>query len=278
MLVIASGTAPRLRILSLGAGLQSTTLALMAAHGEIGPMPDCAIFADTQWEPSAVYDHLAWLQSGNVLPFPIHRVTAGSVRAAVVEKAAGREGRFAAVPFFTSGGGLGRRQCTREFKLEPITRKLRELLGVGKGRRVQAGVSVEVWIGISTDEVVRMRPARQPWQANRWPLIERRMSRWDCRRWLERHGYPIPPKSSCIGCPFHSNALWREMRDRAPDEWNDAIEVDRLIRAGGTQRGMRQQQYMHADRVPLDEVDLSTAADRGQIDLFMNECEGLCGT
>jgi hypothetical protein len=44
-----------IRILSLGAGVQSTTLALMAAHGEIGPMPDCAIFADTQWEPRRVY-------------------------------------------------------------------------------------------------------------------------------------------------------------------------------------------------------------------------------
>lgn len=41
----------RLRALSLGAGVQSTTMALMAAHGEIGPMPDCAIFADTGWEP-----------------------------------------------------------------------------------------------------------------------------------------------------------------------------------------------------------------------------------
>ncbi len=53
----------RLRVLSLGAGVQSTTLALMAAHGVVGPMPDCAIFADTGWEPKAVYDHLAWLRS-----------------------------------------------------------------------------------------------------------------------------------------------------------------------------------------------------------------------
>lgn len=60
----------RLRALLLGAGVQSTTLALMAAHGEIGPMPDCAIFADTHWEPKAVYDHLNWLMSPNVLPFP----------------------------------------------------------------------------------------------------------------------------------------------------------------------------------------------------------------
>ena len=38
------GDAPspiRLRVLSLFAEVQSTTLALMAAHGILGPMPDC---------------------------------------------------------------------------------------------------------------------------------------------------------------------------------------------------------------------------------------------
>lgn len=47
--------------LSLGAGVQSSTMALMAAKGEITPMPDAAIFADTSAEPQAVYDWLDWL-------------------------------------------------------------------------------------------------------------------------------------------------------------------------------------------------------------------------
>ena len=79
----------RLRVLSLGAGVQSTTLALKAAHGEIGPMPDCAIFADTGWEPRAVYEHLAWLRSPNVLPFPVHIVSAGDLRADLLAGARG---------------------------------------------------------------------------------------------------------------------------------------------------------------------------------------------
>ena len=49
-----------LTILSLGAGVQSTCLALMAAKGEVTPMPDAAIFADTH-EPKEVYEHLDWL-------------------------------------------------------------------------------------------------------------------------------------------------------------------------------------------------------------------------
>ena len=266
-----------LRVLSLGAGVQSTTMALMAAHGEIVPMPDAAIFADTQWEPAAVYRHLAWLTSGNVLPFPVYVVTGGSLRDAIVAKATTGKGRFAAVPFFTSGGGMGPRQCTREYKIDPIRRKMRELLGVAKGARVPKGVKVEVWIGISTDEAIRMKPARHAWQEHRWPLIEAGMSRADCLRWIERHGYPRPPKSSCKGCPYHSNAMWRDMRDNAPDDWADAVELDRIIRTGGTMRGMKDQQFMHADRVPLSEVDLSTAAERGQGDLFGDECEGMCG-
>ena len=64
-------------VLSLGAGVQSSTLALMAAHGEVTPMPDCAIFADTGWEPKAVYDWLDWLEPQ--LPFQVTRVANGNI-------------------------------------------------------------------------------------------------------------------------------------------------------------------------------------------------------
>lgn len=93
----ADGAAPspiRLRILSLGAGVQSTTLALLAAHGVVGPMPDCAIFADTGWEPKAVMDHLAWLMSPNVLPFPVHIVSAGNIRDNLLDAASGERWAF----------------------------------------------------------------------------------------------------------------------------------------------------------------------------------------
>ncbi|TRB17817.1 hypothetical protein EXN70_31100 [Rhizobium rhizogenes] len=88
----------RLRALSLGAGVQSTTMAPIAAHGEVGPMPDCAIFADTGWEPKAVYDHLEWLMSPNVLPFPVHVVSAGNIRDNLMDAAAGK--RWASIPAF----------------------------------------------------------------------------------------------------------------------------------------------------------------------------------
>lgn len=263
---------PILRVLSLGAGVQSTTMALMAAHGEIGPMPDCAIFADTQWEPKAVYEHLRWLTSPNVLPFPVHIVTAGNLRQNIMNRSNTTGGRFNAVPWFmrmpNGDEAMGRRQCTSEYKLMPMRRKVRELLG---GKTPKGGC--EVWIGISTDEIVRMKPSRIGYMVNRWPLTEKRMNRNDCLRWLERNGYGEPPKSACIGCPFHNDAQWRVLR-KSPNEWRDAMEVDAAIRK---QTGFKGEQYMHRSLVPLDQVDLSTPEDHGQFDLFMNECEGMCG-
>jgi hypothetical protein len=266
---------PKLTVLSLGAGVQSTTLALMAARNEI-PAPDCAIFADTGWEPKAVYDHLDRLEAA--LPFPLYRVSAGNIRDSIVARRNTTGGRFASVPWFTldptGKKGMGRRQCTSEFKLKPIRQKLRDLVGAVPRQRLPID-SVNVLIGISTDEVSRMKPSRDRWIKNVWPLIDAGMSRRDCVRWLEERQWKAP-KSACIGCPFHSNAMWRELRDLHPAEWADAVEVDRQLRQGNA-RGMRAQEYMHAARVPLDKVDLSTSEDRGQSNLFNNECEGMCG-
>ena len=55
-------------ICSLGAGVQSSTLVLMAARGELTPMPDAAIFADTGAEPEGVYTWLDELEKE--IPFP----------------------------------------------------------------------------------------------------------------------------------------------------------------------------------------------------------------
>jgi hypothetical protein len=242
-----------LTVLSLGAGVQSTTLALMAAHGEIAPMPDCAIFADTQWEPEAVYQHLDRLEK--LLPYPVHRVTAGDIRETI------GTGRYEPIPWHIEGG-MGRRQCTKVYKLYPIRRKIREMLG---GKTPRGGA--EVWIGISRDEAHRMKPANVQYTINRWPLIEAGMTRHDCLRKLERWNIDAP-RSACCGCPFLNDADWQRMR--AGPEWPETVALSHKLALTG--------QFMHRSLTPLDEVDLRTHLERGQPDLFGNECEGMCNT
>lgn len=270
-------------IISLGAGVQSSTMALMTAHGEITPMPDCAIFADTGAEPKRVYEWLDWLETQ--LPFPVYRVMHGEGLLANVMmpiKINGQKDRVVSAPFFTDSGysGMVRRQCTREFKITPIEKKVRELCGLAKGERVKKGETLAVqYIGISTDEATRMKDCRTHWIKHRWPLIEKRMNRTDCLNWMREKGYPEPAKSSCTFCPYHDNRHWRNMKDNEPEAWNQAVMVDRHLRSGiaAVSRDLTANLYLHRSLKPLEEVDLSTAEERGQINMFENECEGMCG-
>ena len=266
-----------LNIISLGAGVQSSTMALMAVHGEIMPMPDCAIFADTGAEPKRVYEWLDWLEVK--LPFPVYRVMHKEGLLSNILSTG--PGRFVSVPFFTDShnGGMTRRQCTREFKVEPIERKVRELVGLAKGQRAPKEILATQYIGISLDEISRMKPSRTHWIEHRWPLIEKEITRDGCLEWMRSHGYPKPGKSSCTFCPYHEEGMWRDMKINDPEAFKQAAEVDRHIRSGtaSVARGMKGQLYLHRSLKPLDQVDFRSAEDAGQLSMFGNECEGMCG-
>ena len=210
---------PSLRILSLGAGVQSSTMALMADAGEFGEKPDAAVFADTGWEPAPVIKHLEYLKS--VISYPIHIVKKGNIQDDILKALSPNGNQFASAPFYTLNEqgkkGMGRRQCTREYKITPIAAKIRELLGMKKYARFPKGEYVETWVGISTDEVFRVKESRFWWQKNRWPLIEKKMSREDCIEWYSGKDYKTPAKSSCIGCPYHDDSFWLDMKNNRPD-------------------------------------------------------------
>ena len=113
---------------------------------------------------------------------------------------------------------------------QSIQRKIRELLGLTKGQRVPSGTAVELWLGISTDEAIRMRPSRDGWIRNRYPLIEAGMSRMDCMEWWKaRYNRPLE-RSACIGCPYQSRQRWVETKGRWPELFAEAVEIDSNMR------------------------------------------------
>ena len=111
---------PAIRSISLGAGVQSTVLALMANKGLHGlPKPDVAVFADTGWEPPHVYEHLDWLESK--LSFEVVRVQSGNLRDNIL-KGVSAEGRpYLTIPAFLvnpdGSNALANRQCTSQYKI-----------------------------------------------------------------------------------------------------------------------------------------------------------------
>jgi hypothetical protein len=258
-----------MRSLSLGAGVQSSALALMCAHREIPPV-DFAVFADTQNEGREVYRWLDWLETK--LPFPVYRVTKGNLGEASVLVRTSKTGTKYLKPmipaYIDRNGekGIAMRHCTMDYKIEMILREL---------RRRREGHEVTQYLGISWDEAHRMKPSQHPWLHNAYPLVERRLTRGHCLEWMERNGYPRPPRSACVYCPYHSDEEWKRIKTETPDEFAEAAAYEKRLQAAYRELpAMDGIPYLHGSRKPLETVDFS---DSPQSDLFGNECAGVCG-
>ncbi|MFF6847063.1 adenine nucleotide alpha hydrolase family protein [Streptomyces antimycoticus] len=243
---------------------------LLSAEGRL-PKLDAAIFADTGWEPAAVYEHLNRLVREVAEPagIPVYRVSSGNIRNDALDP----EHRFASMPLFIKnpdgGDGMTRRQCTSEYKLKPIKANVRMLLGYPHPRPVPRGVYAEQWIGISRDEFGRAKDSGIQYLRSAFPLLDmdggadgrEGWTRNDCIRYLRSNGWASTPKSACIGCPFHGNAQWRKLRDDHPDEWADAVDFDHAIRSGNARgnangKPLLGEAYLHRSRLPLDQAPI----------------------
>lgn len=256
-----------MKVISLGAGVQSSTLYLLSSLN-ILPRADVALFADTGAEPQSVYDYLEYLKglSGRY-GIPIETVSAGNIE----EDLLSNDGdRFASIPFFMKNkddtSGMARRQCTAEYKLRPVMKRTRELL------KERGEKQAEMWIGISLDETQRMKPARVKYIQNYWPLIyDMKWKRSDCLEWYRKNDFKEPPRSACVFCPFHNDGEWQRIKDDKPS-WERVIAVDKAIRK---MVRFDNEAYLHREMKPIDEIQFG--GDPDQLDMFGNECEGFCG-
>lgn len=264
-----------IQILSLGGGVQSSTMALMAAKGEIKPMPSAAIFADTQDEPKAVYEWIEWLKKQ--LPFPVHVVTKGrlSEKSTTVRtsKKTGLTYTKPQLPVFTKyqdreKGGMMPRHCSPDMKISPIHSFSKKLAGRGN--------KIITWIGISTDEPDRMKDSRDDRIIHRYPLIEQNISRLQCLEWMRLNNFPKPPRSACIYCPYHSDDEWIRIRSESEDEWQFAVAFEKRLQSAISKcPRLESVPFLHSSRVPLDEVKFNPNGGNS----FRNQspCQGICG-
>ena len=278
-----------LNIISLGAGVQSSMMALAFSRGEFEVKPggsgkiDFAIFADTQNEGDGTYKWLDYLEKQ--LTFPGIRVTWGNLQEDVenyIDNGVYKRG--ASIPFFLVGldgkKGLANRRCTSTYKIEQIEQGIRREYGLKKGQRWPKGMVVNQYLGISYDEIFRMKTFEKASYRFHYPLVEKKITRMDCFKWMEERQYPKPAKSACVYCPYHDNKFWKEMRDERPKEWKQCVDFDKKVRNAGPALGLSRAKelYIHSQRIPLDQVDLDKGSD--QPDLFgdmADECEGMCG-
>jgi len=274
-----------LRVLSLGAGVQSSYVLLKMFEEEIAPA-DLILFADTGNEPKEVYEWLNHLKKLVGSKFKIEVVRNTQNTGHILKDYMSEEGRFGLIPTHIKKKdgkkGFGLRTCTSEYKIKPIQDRIRNELGV---KHYLTSKAVEMIMGISIDEIQRAKNPVSKWQVNCYPLIENNISRSDCVHYFKHTDYGQPPRSACIVCPFHSNKEWQHLKDNHKEEFASAIVFDDWLRDPNSKSvGLDKfkkyddtsEQYLFDKLIPLKDATFKEDSDY-QYSLFDDECEGMCG-
>lgn len=195
--------------------------------------------------------------------------------------------------------GKMKRKCTAEYKIREIVKRSRAIVGAGeirrwarhygvKRERVTYSDGKKGWrwikpegtpvlaralIGISLDEIQRMKPSREPWIENVYPLVDAGLTRQDCLRWMRERGFPEPPRSACYFCPYHNDDEWARMKREDPESFAAAAQFEAAAAAAACEitRGVP---FLHSSLRPLPLVNF----DGTGVGDFGNECEGMCGS
>ena len=256
--------------ISFGGGVQSTAMFLMACLGILKPKPDFAVFADTGWEKEATYKIVEFCKEfGKKYNIPLFVVKYGDIHKDMLVKS----GR---IPFFINKGtkenkkkGMFLRSCTERYKINMVR----------KFSKIQYNASFKnpykCWIGISLDEIQRMKPSNVKYQINTYPLVEQKITRDDCKKWLYENFYGIPVQSACIGCPYQSDESWKKL---TPEEFESACKLEESLSLDklGVKNATNEDRnvYLHSSLIPLRERPFESGSNKTS--LFDEECSGGC--
>jgi len=220
-----------MRVISLGGGVQSTAMVVLAVQGELDA--EIALFAnvgDDSEHPDTL-DYVAevlepWAASQGFTIRQLRREFTrgdhvGQTLSILQYQALSK--RSIVIPARMSNGAPGNRSCTVDWKIRVVGRWLRE-------HGATPDNPAEVCIGFSTDEIQRVS-GRQPskYQISTYPLLDLGLNRADCMRVIADAGLPVPPKSACWFCPFTTPQRWAEMRRDTPDLFNAAQAVEDML-------------------------------------------------
>lgn len=277
-----------LQIISLGMGVQSTALYLMSSLGQL-PKADYAIFADTGRESTATYQYLDFLQDWKEQNGGI-AIKVLNDKNLYTDLLAQKPGRFSSIPAFTKDSeakiGMLRRQCTYEYKIQVIDNYIRDhIYGLPP---YAPRPCTSIWHGITLDEMERMSIPCQAWRVNLYPFLGwathkggkqeqvswgTLMDRDAVTRWYGQHHLPIPPKSSCVFCPYQSDDAWARRKKEFPEDFAAAVQVDEAIRHS-SRHGGRQPLYLHRSCKPLADVQFREGNNESKTS--WGECSGNC--
>lgn len=236
-----------MKILSFGAGMQSTALALMSCDNAIAkklnqPMPfpkvpiyDFVVICDLGFEPPWVMQQAEFVAkicesvgiSYRCLDAPLYQD---------LMRDFGKK-RVVSIPWWTldEEGHKSKmpRNCTLDYKVDLISKFIRwEALGYKKGQRLREEdkKAHEMHMGFGYEEKKRCKENPNPMFINKFPLVDMKLERKRNYAYIKDVWGLATKASACCFCPFHRNYFFQYLKEQEPDTYHQLLDVDNLLR------------------------------------------------
>lgn len=241
-----------MRTFSFGGGVQSMAVLVLAAAGRV--QYDAFLFANVgddseRAETLTYFQNVAkpYAAANGIELIELQKTKKNGEKETIYSRVMREGSKSLPLPVYMSTGAPGKRSCTADFKIGVISKWLK-LHGATKSNPAVCG------LGISVDEIHRAKSeSGVAWQTLEYPLLDLRMFRRDCVKVIQDAGLPVPPKSACWFCPFHSKNEWQRMKREEPDVFDLAVNLELTINSRRNERGMNSV-YFNRDLVPLSQA------------------------
>lgn len=289
-----------LRVTSYGGGVQSTSLLVLAAQNKIDykTFLFCNVGDDSEHPDTIKYVHevaMPYAKEHGIELVELQKTLFGEPHT-LYQELMRPDSRSISIPVHMLNGGPGTRNCTATFKIKVVDKELKRRDTTGEIKALRKAVLKRygvrkmdeeivnklkldlddffkthdpfayVGIGISLDEFQRVKPNLDPdtlyWKVNAFPLIDLRMDRQDCINVIKQAGIPVPPKSSCYFCPFHSTKTWQNMRNNEPELFRKTIDLERIVNERRAMLG-KEKVWFSSRLKPLEKV--TTDLEQGSL-------------
>lgn len=217
----------QLRSFSFGGGTQSMAALVLAAQGEI----DYRLFMFANVGEDTEFPGTLDYMREHAVPFAAEHglelieLRRNSKYRSLLDKIRRLESSLAIPVRMDRTGAPGRRSCTTDWKIKVVAKELRR-------RGATVDTPAVVGLGITMDEWQRVRSEidpTNPEQRRRYPLIELDLTRQDCQRIIADAGLPVPPRSACWFCPFHTGEEWQRLKRSSPELFEKACGLEELL-------------------------------------------------
>lgn len=263
-----------MKILSCGAGMQSTALCLMACEKALlgydkyplVPIYDAVIFCDLGKEPPWVYSQVAFMQNAckeagiNFVVLDTH------LYQDIINNFGIR--RVVAIPWWTIGEdgkpGKLQRKCTIDYKIDKIQKYVKwNLLGYKKYQRIKEEDkgAHEMHIGFSVEETQRIFDSKHPLFVNRFPLADMGLERANNYAYCRDVWGLVTKASACNFCPFHRNYFFQHLKENYEEEYEELVEFDNLLEREQPNSPIRSQIFISRSRKRICDLTCEECQD-----------------